>query len=49
VVIPKSSHQNRIAENIKLFDFALSPEDMQLLQSLNLNLRVGPDPDNFNF
>jgi diketogulonate reductase-like aldo/keto reductase len=44
VVIPKSSHQNRIAENIKLFDFALSPEDMQLLQSLNLNLRVGPGP-----
>jgi diketogulonate reductase-like aldo/keto reductase len=49
VVIPKSSHQNRIIENKNIFDFALTPEDMQLMQSLNMNLRVGPNPDNFNF
>lgn len=48
-VIPKSSHQSRIIENSRIFDFSLTFEDMELIQSLNMNYRVGPDPDHFNF
>lgn len=49
VVIPKSSHQNRIEENKDIFDFTLDQEDMAFMQSLNRDFRVGPDPDDFNF
>ncbi|WP_026679337.1 aldo/keto reductase [Fictibacillus gelatini] len=49
VVIPKSVKEHRIKENADLFDFELSREDMEKIDGLNLNKRVGPDPDNFNF
>ncbi|MGC4378658.1 aldo/keto reductase [Fictibacillus sp. Mic-4] len=49
VVIPKSVKEHRIKENADLFDFELSREDMKKIDGLNLNKRVGPDPDNFNF
>jgi len=49
IVIPKSTHKDRIVANIDVFDFCLSDEDMQLIASLNRNTRVGADPDNFNF
>lgn len=40
VVIPKSIHEERIRENCEVFDFQLEPEDMELLDSLNENLRT---------
>ncbi|WP_018884570.1 aldo/keto reductase [Paenibacillus massiliensis] len=49
VTIPKSIKAHRIAENANVFDFELSPQDMQIISSLNQDLRVGPDPDNFDF
>lgn len=49
VIIPKSVHENRIKENADIFDFTISPEDMQLIESINQNRRFGSDPDNFNF
>lgn len=49
VTIPKSSRQERIVSNADLFDFQISKEDMKRINSLDRNLRVGPDPDNFNF
>jgi diketogulonate reductase-like aldo/keto reductase len=49
VTIPKSSRNRRIDENAGIFDFALSPEDMNLLDALDEGKRIGPDPDNFNF
>lgn len=49
VTIPKSSHKTRITENAGIFDFELSPEDMNILDALDEGKRVGPDPDNFDF
>uniref|UniRef100_A0A1B6E9W6 NADP-dependent oxidoreductase domain-containing protein n=2 Tax=Clastoptera arizonana TaxID=38151 RepID=A0A1B6E9W6_9HEMI len=39
VPIPKSSNEKRLKENINIFDFNLSSEDMKILDSLNENTR----------
>jgi len=49
VTIPKTENYNRIVENSKIFDFNLTDDDVELLNSLNKNYRYGPDPNNFNF
>ena len=49
VTIPKSIHANRIAENADIFDFELSEADIRALDALDVGLRTGPDPYNFNF
>lgn len=49
VTIPKSTNESRLIENIDIFDFNLSNEDVAKIDSLNKDLRVGPDPDNFDF
>lgn len=49
VTIPKSTKEHRIIENASVFDFQLSTGDMERIDGLNQNLRVGPDPDNFDF
>lgn len=49
VIIPKSTKEHRIIENADLFDFELSKEDMDRINALNEDKRVGPDPDNFDF
>ncbi|MHA7944942.1 aldo/keto reductase [Formosa sp. 3Alg 14/1] len=49
IIIPKSKSKMHIIENSQLFDFEISEEDMFLLDSLNRDLRMGPDPANFNF
>lgn len=36
VVIPKSTHKERIEENINIWDFALSEEEMSIIDSLDL-------------
>ncbi|HEX2226994.1 MAG TPA: aldo/keto reductase [Candidatus Binatia bacterium] len=46
VVIPKSSKPQRILENADVFDFEISPDDMQLLDTFNENLRTCWDPTN---
>lgn len=35
VVIPKSTHKERMAENIDLFDFTLTPEELATLEALD--------------
>lgn len=42
IPIPKSSNSQRIQQNIDIFDFTLSPEDCQYLDSLNTNTRTIP-------
>ena len=49
LVIPKSVTPSRIEENANIFDFAISSEDMKVIDSLNRNQRFGKDPDNFHF
>lgn len=49
ITIPKSTKEHRIIENVDVFDFQLTDEDMDLINALNRDHRVGPDPDNFDF
>lgn len=49
VAIPKSSQRERIFENIAIFDFELTPEELRVVDGLNQNLRIGEDPDNYDF
>ncbi|KFI86161.1 2,5-didehydrogluconate reductase [Bifidobacterium reuteri DSM 23975] len=49
VVLPKSTHAERIKQNFDVFDFNLSPEDMDAITSLNTGHRNGADPDDFDF
>lgn len=45
VVFPKSLHRERMVENFNVFDFELSPEQMERIDSLECNGRVGSHPD----
>jgi len=47
VVIPKSVTPSRIRENIDIFDFELSSEDLKAIDEVNCNLRVGAYPDEY--
>lgn len=47
VTIPKSSKRHRIEENANVFDFEIAVEEMQAINQLNLNQRIGPDPRAF--
>ncbi|CAK9298342.1 unnamed protein product [Gordionus sp. m RMFG-2023] len=44
IIIPKSSKADRVKDNIKIFDFELSSQDMETLDGLNKNLRYSWDP-----
>jgi diketogulonate reductase-like aldo/keto reductase len=43
-VIPKSTKPARIAENIDVFDFALSADEIAAIDGLDTGRRGGPDP-----
>jgi 2,5-diketo-D-gluconate reductase A len=48
IVFPKSVTPDRIRQNIDIFDFELSGEDVEAITALNRNERNGPDPDDFD-
>ena len=47
VTIPKSVHENRIAENCDLYDFELSADEMALIATLDDGTRLGPEPNTY--
>ena len=46
IPLPKSTHKDRIKENIEVFDFKLDSNDMKKLKSLDKNMRTNWDPTN---
>ena len=43
--IPKSVRPHRIPENINIFDFALTPDEVAAIDALDTGVRGGPDPE----
>ena len=46
--IPKSVKPERIAENIDVFDFTLTRDEVASIDALDQGVRSGPDPETFN-
>ncbi len=44
-VIPKSTKPKRIAENIDVFDFELSADELTAIDGLDTGRRGGPEPE----
>lgn len=49
VTIPKSVRKERMIQNADIFDFSLTDEELQVINAMNLDKRVGPDPAEFDF
>ncbi len=47
--IPKSSNPGRLQQNIEVFDFELSTEDMERIKTINNGKKLFPDPDNIGW
>jgi diketogulonate reductase-like aldo/keto reductase len=48
VVFPKSVTQARIEQNLDVFGFTLTDDEMAAIEALDRGERTGPDPDTFN-
>lgn len=48
MVIPKSEHAGRIRENLAVFDFRLTDEELRRIDALDRGKRLGPHPDELN-
>jgi diketogulonate reductase-like aldo/keto reductase len=49
VALPKSQNPKRMRENLDVFDFSLSPEEMTKIDGLNFEGPINWDPDLFDF
>jgi 2,5-diketo-D-gluconate reductase A len=48
IVFPKSVTPSRIEENFGVFDFRLNDDDLEAIDGVNRNNRIGLHPDQFN-
>ena len=48
IIFPKSVNASRLRENLELFDFELTDDDLAAISALNRDQRTGPDPDTFD-
>ncbi|GAB2534082.1 aldo/keto reductase [Gracilibacillus alcaliphilus] len=49
ITIPKSVRKARQQENVDIFDFALSKEDIAKIEAMDANQRLGQHPDEFDY
>lgn len=49
IVFPKSSKRERLQENLDVFDFELSADDMSAIAAMDADRRVGTHPDDGNW
>ncbi|MFJ7646141.1 aldo/keto reductase [Lysinibacillus sp. NPDC097279] len=49
ITIPKSVRRERMMQNADIFDFTLTDAEMSIINSMNVEQRVGPNPDDFDF
>jgi 2,5-diketo-D-gluconate reductase A len=47
IIFPKSVTPERVQENMDIFDFELSDEEMESIAEMEKAERLGPDPDQF--
>lgn len=48
IIFPKTTHRERLIENARLFDFALTGDEMAVLDALEEGKNLGPDPRTFD-
>lgn len=49
ISIPKTKNEDRLRENINIFDFEMTKDEINSIDNLNCNYRVRYDPDNCDF
>lgn len=49
IPIPRSLNSDRQKQNIDIFDFSLTDEEIKAIDSININSRLRFDPDNLDF
>ena len=49
ITVPRSTNSERQIQNISIFDFELTKEEMDLIDNINMDLRLRFDPDNCDF
>lgn len=49
IPIPRSTNKERLKQNIDVFDFSLTKDEVECIDKININSRLRYDPDNCDF